>query len=39
VFAEEVAIENFKDKFKSKTSNNWDDRATFEKKSGKYDLV
>ena len=35
----EDAIREFENKFKSKTSNKWDDRAAFEHKAGKYDLV
>ena len=34
----DVAVKDFKQKFKEKTGNNWDDRATFKAVSGKYTL-
>ena len=35
----DAAIKAFKKKFKDKTKNNWDDRANFVPKSGKYTLM
>jgi len=36
---EAAAIKEFEKKFKDKTSNNWDDRANFKAKDGKYNIV
>lgn len=37
--SKQAAINEFKKKFKEKTSNNWENRANFKHVSGKYDLI